>query len=403
MNTLSFKEDHISLIPALLLLQKLGYTYITPEEALELRGGKASNVLLEPILRKQLGEINSIQVSTTKTAYFSSQNIENGIEALRNIPMESGFLSGNEYVYHLLTLGKALEQNIDGDKKSFTLNYIDWREPKNNVFHVTEEFPVSRFGMSDTYRPDVVLFVNGIPLCVIECKRPDVKDSLNQAISQHLRNQKEDGIRSMYAYSALLLGVATSSASYATSGTPAKFWSKWREQFLNKQEENDYQNKLFELVNRPLRLDQKELVFSSRFRYIRDYFDEREKNPVEPTEQDRYLYSLCRPERLLDLLFNFTVYDDGAKKIARYQQYFAIKKVMERIHQIEGGKRKGGVIWHTQGSGKSLTMVMLAQAIALDRDIRNPKIILVTDRTDLDRQIARLFCRVALQASNLHV
>lgn len=400
MNTLSFKEDHISLIPALLLLQKLGYTYITPEEALELRGGKTSNVLLEPILRKQLGEINSIQVSTTKTAYFSFQNIENGIEALRNIPMESGFLSGNEYVYNLLTLGKALEQNIDGDKKSFTLNYIDWKDPKNNVFHVTGEFPVSRFGMSDTYRPDVVLFVNGIPLCIIECKRPDIKDSLNQAISQHLRNQKEDGIRSMYAYSALLLGVATSSASYATTGTPAKFWSKWREQFLNKQEENDYQNKLFELVNRPLRLDQKELVFSSRFRYIRDYFDAREKNSVEPTEQDRYLYSLCRPKRLLDLLFNFTVYDDGAKKIARYQQYFAIKKVMERIHLIEEGRRKGGVIWHTQGSGKSLTMVMLAQAIALDKDIRNPKIILVTDRTDLDRQITGTFKKCGIYVEN---
>jgi type I restriction enzyme R subunit len=100
----------------------------------------------------------------TKTAYFSAQNIENGIEAMRNIPMESGFISGNEYVYNLLTLGKALEQNIDGDKKSFTLNYIDWKHLENNVFHVTEEFAVTRSGMAETYRPDIVLFVNGIPM-----------------------------------------------------------------------------------------------------------------------------------------------------------------------------------------------------------------------------------------------
>lgn len=397
---ISFKEDHISQIPALQLLQKLGYTYLSPEEALELRGGKTSNVLLEPILRKQLEAINSIQVSSIKTAYFSAQNIENGIEAMRNVHSESGFMASNEAVYNLLTLGKALEQSIDGDKKSFTLNYIDWKNPKNNVFHVTEEFTVTRSGMSDTYRPDIVLFVNGIPLCVIECKRPDIKDSLEQSISQHLRNQQEDGIRQLYVYSSLLLGVATSSASYATTATPAKFWAKWREQFLDRNEENNYLSNIHQLVNTPLSDKQKNALFSSRYRYVRKHFEEMESESVEPTEQDRYLYSLCRPERLLDLIYNFTVYDDGIKKVARYQQYFAIKKVMERIRPLDGGKRKGGVIWHTQGSGKSLTMVMLAQAIVLEKTIRNPKIILVTDRTDLDRQITSTFKKCGIYVEN---
>lgn len=400
MNNISFKEDHISQIPALQLLQKLGYTYLSPEEALELRGGKTSNVLLESILRKQLESINSIQVSSVKTAYFSAQNIENGIEAMRNIHSESGFMASNEAVYNLLTLGKALEQSIDGDKKSFTLNYIDWKNPKNNIFHVTEEFAVTRSGMSDTYRPDIVLFVNGIPLCVIECKRPDIKDSLEQSISQHLRNQQEDGIRQLYVYSALLLGVATSSASYATTATPIKFWAKWREQFLDKNEENNYLATIQQLVNTPLSDKQKNALFSSRYRYVRKHFEEMESESVEPTEQDRYLYSLCRPERLLDLIYNFTVYDDGIKKVARYQQYFAIKKVMERIRPLDGGKRKGGVIWHTQGSGKSLTMVMLAQAIVLEKTIRNPKIILVTDRTDLDRQITSTFKKCGIYVEN---
>jgi type I restriction enzyme R subunit len=375
MATISFKEHDISQHPALELLQKLGYTYLSPNEAIKLRDNNNSNVLLEPILRQQLSEINSIQVSTTKTALFSAQNIENGIEALRNVPMDEGFISGSEYVYNLLTMGKALEQSIDGDRKSFTLNYIDWKHPEQNVFHVTEEFAVTRTGMTETYRPDIVLFVNGIPLCIIECKRPDVKDSLEQAISQHLRNQQEDGIRSLYIYSALLLAINTQSGSYATTGTSAKFWSKWREQFTDKIAEQQYQQQLNEIVNVPFSIHR------------------------TPAEQDAYLYNLCRPERLMDLLYNFTIYDAGVKKIARYQQYFVIKQVMERIRPIEGGKRRGGVIWHTQGSGKSLTMVMLAQAIILDKSIKNPKIALVTDRTDLDRQITKTFvkCDVAVK------
>ena len=174
MMNLSFQEDHISQLPALMLLEKLGYTYLTPDEALAMRGGKTSNVLLEEVLRNQLRRINSIRVNRNKEELFSEQNIENGVLAMRNIPMEGGYLSGNEAVYTLLTLGKAFEQSIDGDKKSYTMRFIDWERPERNVFHVTEEFAVTRTGMADTYRPDIVLFVNGIPLVVIECKRTDI-------------------------------------------------------------------------------------------------------------------------------------------------------------------------------------------------------------------------------------
>lgn len=392
MNTPSFKESHISQIPALLLLQKLGYTYLTPDEAMDLRGGKTTNVLLEPILREQLKKINSeVQVSGNKTTFFSTQNIENGIVAMRNIAMDEGYISANETVYNLLTYGKTLEQSVDGDKKSYNLQYIDWKHIERNVFHVTEEFSVSRAGMTETYRPDIVLFVNGIPLVVIECKRPDIKDSLEQAISQHLRNQKEDGIRSLYQYSALLLSLATASASYSTTGTPEKFWSKWREQFASREEEKQYKLDLSNLVNKPLNTEDWNKLFVSQYKYVENYFKHQREIEICPSIQDEYLYCLCRPERLLDLIFSFTLYDNGVKKIARYQQFFAVKKTMERIQYIENGKRKGGVIWHTQGSGKSLTMVILAQAIALDKSIKNPKIILVTDRTDLDRQITNTF------------
>ena len=388
---ISFKEDHISQIPALQMLQKLGYEYLTPDEALIMRGGKLSNVLLEDVLRSQLRRINSIRVNRNKEELFSEQNIDNGVLAMRNITMAEGYLSGNEAVYNMLTLGKTFEQSIDGDKKSYTMRYIDWEHPERNVFHVTEEFAVMRTGSTDTYRPDIVLFVNGIPLVVIECKRPDIKGACDQAISQHLRNQKDDGIRGLYVYSGLLLCIGNSYGAYATTGTPAKFPSQWTELFLSKDEEERYATHLHELVNRPLEDSKKERLFSGRFHYVRTYFDAMEQEKILPTEQDRYLYSMCRPERLLELIHNFTIYDDGIKKLARYQQFFTVKEIITRVKPIDNGKRHGGVVWHTQGSGKSLTMVMLAQAIVQEKQIQNPRIVMVTDRTDLDSQITKTF------------
>ncbi|HMQ69733.1 MAG TPA: HsdR family type I site-specific deoxyribonuclease [Ignavibacteria bacterium] len=392
MNTPSFKEDHISQIPALQMLQKLGYTYLSPAEAENLRGGKTSNVLLEDILRKQLKEINSEKkISSTRTTYISDSNIENGIRALKELPMNEGYIAACETAYNMITLGKAFEQSFDGDKKSITLQYIDWNNIWNNVFHVTEEFSVMRSNSKEHYRPDLVLFVNGIPLCIIECKRPDMKEPLAQAISQHIRSQQEDGIRSLYVYAQVLLSIATQEALFATNATPEKFWAKWEEKPVdNGQLIIDNEN-LTILKNTQLDSDKKNKLFSDRFRYVREYFDELDKEKIEITIQDQYLYNLCRPDRLMDLIFNFIVFDDGEKKIARYQQYFAVKKSIQRLLEVKDGKRKGGVIWHTQGSGKSLTMVMLAQAIAMDKTIRNPKIILVTDRTDLDRQITGTF------------
>lgn len=391
MDTPSFKEDHISQIPALQMLVNLGYTYLSPAEADRQRGGKTTNVLLEDVLRKQLKEINSIRVSATKTSIFTDDNIERGILALKNLPMNEGYIAASERAYNLLTLGQALEQSVDGDKKSFTLQYIDWKNIGNNVFHVTEEYSVMRSTSKEHYRPDLVLFVNGIPLCIIECKRPDMKEPLKQAVSQHLRNQQEDGIRSLYVYSQLTLSIATQEAAYATNATPEKFWAKWLEKFNSDEEERNYKNKLQEFKNKPLPISIKDQLFSDRFKYVRQYFDALEQQEILPIEQDNYLFGLCRPERLMDIVFNFVLFDNGDKKVARYQQFFAIKKSMQRIKHVENGKRKGGVIWHTQGSGKSLTMVMLAQAIAMEPSIRNPKIVLVTDRTDLDNQITGTF------------
>jgi len=385
----SFKEDHISQIPALQLLMKMGYKYLTPEEALAARGGRSSNVLLEGIMKTHLREANKIQYKG-KEFYFTDTNINTAILALRDLPIQDGYIQANIAFYDLVTLGKSLDQAVLGDKKSFTFHYIDWKHPENNVYHVTEEYPVLRTNRTDTYRPDIVLFINGIPIAVIECKSPQIKDPLDKSIEQHERSQQENGIRSLYHYSNILIGLATEYAKYGTTGTPKEFWSVWREAFRSKEQEAVFIKQLTDLKNKPLPTDERTVLFKERYKYVLQHFNQLEANEVAITEQDKLLYCLCRPERILDLMLNYIVYDDGEKKIARYQQYFAIKDTLGRIQETDStGKRTGGVIWHTQGSGKSLTMVMLAEQISTV--VKEPQILMVTDRIDLDDQISGTF------------
>ncbi|MDT0641620.1 HsdR family type I site-specific deoxyribonuclease [Zunongwangia sp. F363] len=396
----SFKEDHISQLPALKLLMNMGWKYISPEQALEARGGRTSNVLLETILKNQLQFINTIEYKE-KEFPFSDVNINNAILAIRDLPIQDGFIAANKAFYELITLGRSFEQSILGDKKSFSFHYIDWKHPENNTYHVSEEFSVLRSGSSEHYRPDIVLFINGIPVVVIECKSPKIKDPIDKSIEQHLRNQQEDGIRALYQYSNLSMGLATHEAKYATTATQKEFWSFWKELFKTKAEETAWLDKLQALKNQPLPTNERTTVFQERYKNVWTFFQNLQKEEQAVTEQDKLLFSICKPERLLDLFFNFTLYDDGIKKVTRYQQYFAVHNTLDKIVKTDSeGLRKGGVIWHTQGSGKSLTMVMLAQLIATHPQIKNPKIILVTDRIDLDDQITETFKKCQIPVEN---
>src|SRR5690606_24313975 len=123
----------------------------------------------------------------------------------------------------------------------------------------------------------------GIPLSVIECKRPDMKEPLKQAISQHLRSQQEDGIRALYVYAQLLLSIACQEAAYGTNATPEEFWSQWKEKFTSKEEESKYRQRLTELKNAPVAEEEREKVFEGRFRYVRDHFDDLESVEIQPT------------------------------------------------------------------------------------------------------------------------
>lgn len=389
MDQAKLNEQTTSHLPALHLLQNLGYIYLTPEEAKQLRGGRLRNVLLEGILVPWLRWNNRILYKGSEYP-FSEGNILSAVEALK-VEFSDGLVRSNEKIYDTLTLGKSLQQSIQGDLRSFTLKYINWKVPKNNVYHVTEEFAVERQGTDSTRRPDIVLFVNGIPFVVIECKSCDIKDPIKEAVSQNIRNQKDGEIPHLFHYTQIVLGMCGNEAKYATAGTEMKYWSVWKE----KEGKKAFETEVKEKINRPLGDEKqsklieasKQINMAYRIPAVNDLNAER-----QVTTQDRTLYALCRPERLLDMTYKYILFDGPDKKIARYQQYFAVEKIMRQIVKFNAdGTRKGGVIWHTQGSGKSLTMVMLAKAIALSEDIEDYKIILVTDRIDLDEQLKKNF------------
>ena len=248
---------------------------------------------------------------------------------------------------------------VDGTKRSFDIKYIDFEHPENNDFYVTEEFSVLRMNGKDYARPDIVLFVNGIPLAVIECK--DASVPIIQAISQNIRNQKPDYIPQLFKFIQIVMTANKNETKYATCGTPDKFWSTWNEQYVEKQ--NELLDKT--VIGRQV------------------------------TKQDRDIISLFEKERFLELIKDFIIFEAGTKKICRYQQYFAVKAMLERIKHY----KKGGVVWHTQGSGKSITMVYVTKKLMEDKEIQNPQVVIVTDRVDLDKQIHKTFNRIGVEAA----
>ena len=344
--------------PAIEVLQKLGYKYISEEENKNLRNNILTDVIFKDILAKKLNEINSYEYKGEKYK-FSASTIGQAIKDL-NEDLVTGLISTNEKIYDLLTLGKSYQENmVDGTKRSFDIKYIDFEHPENNDFYVTEEFSVLRMNGKDYARPDIVLFVNGIPLAVIECK--DASVPIIQAISQNIRNQKPDYIPQLFKFIQIVMAANKNETKYATCGTPDKFWSTWNEQYVEKQ--NELLDKT--VIGRQV------------------------------TKQDRDIISLFEKERFLELIKDFIIFEAGTKKICRYQQYFAVKAMLERIKHY----KKGGVVWHTQGSGKSITMVYVTKKLMEDKEIQNPQVVIVTDRVDLDKQIHKTFNRIGVEAA----
>lgn len=355
----AYLEINASQRPALALFEAMGYTYISPADCDKQRGSRY-HVLLRDILRGQLRRLNRYVYAGAENE-FSAANIERAMEDLDE-PLTDGLVRTSEKIYDALLLGKSYPETVgDGKMLSFNLKYIDWETPQNNMFHVTEEFAVDSRDRQHNARPDIVLFINGIPFAVIECKAPHIP--VDEAVGQMIRNQQAAYIPQLFKFAQLVVATNKNAVKYATAGTPKKFWSVWKEQ-----DADWLQARLSALV--PDRM---------------------------PTEQDRNTVSLFSRERVFELIRYFILFDANVKKVCRYQQFFAVREIMKTIAESdEHGNRRSGVIWHTQGSGKSLTMVMLAKTILMELKDCHPRVVIVTDRKELDAQIAATFAHTRL-------
>lgn len=362
-----FDEASSSQIPAILQLINLGYTYIGRNEVKKHRESNGQYILRD-IAFNALREINGPDIS--------DNSIREAIINLEKTKMDDGVIAASQSIFSDLLAGVGVSEFIDGKKASPQLRFIDWQNPTNNQYHVAAEFEISE---EQNRRPDIVLFINGIPFAVIENKKSSV--SVEEAVKQMIRNQQGNQTPKFFLFPQILVATNVTELKYGTMLTPSEFYFVWKE----KDARPDYEQSVLNSVNKKIYANILKQVSSD---LMREQYVQSVKEKV--TNQDMGVYSLLRPERILDLVRNFTLYDKTVKKLPRYQQFFAVKKILNTIKNTDAnGKRQGGLVWHTQGSGKSLTMVMLVKNLI--ENIQNPRVIVVTDRIDLDIQIRDTF------------
>ncbi len=293
------------------------------------------------------------------TKYLLSKGINQALitKTLRELEQASIMGEGrklyeaNKDIYALLRYGVKIKEDVGSKKETIWL--IDWDNPEKNDFYIAEEVSIRG---EHTKRPDIVLYVNGIALGVIELKR--AKISVSEGIRQNLDNQKREFIREFFPTMQLVMaGNDSEGLRFGTIETPEKYYLTWKE----------------ENPNYNAKIDDKSL------KYLANTVCDGGENALECA-----IVQLLNKERFLEIIHDFIVFDSGVKKICRHNQYFGIKEAQKHIE-----RREGGIIWHTQGSGKSLTMVWLAKWIR--ENVNDSRVLVITDRTELDDQIEKVF------------
>jgi len=301
-----------------LFREKLGYDFLGNWEE------RTNNSNIEEVLLKKYLTKAGYSDELSKRAIYHLQ-----AEARNN---DRNLYNNNKEVYKLLRYGTS--EKINAADRYETVQYINWNEPEKNDFAIAEE--VTILGNREK-RPDIVLYVNGIAIGVLELKRSTI--SIGDGIRQNIVNQQSEFIQPFFSTIQLVMaGNDTEGLKYGAIGTPEKYFLNWKEDVTD--------------------------------------------NELLPI--DKYLIKICNKTRLLELIRDFTLFDAGIKKLPRYHQYFGIKAAQEHVR-----RREGGIIWHTQGSGKSIVMVLLAKWILENNP--NARVVLLTDRTELDKQIERVF------------
>lgn len=393
LENVNFDEAKQSQLPAVEMLLALGYKYISIEEVLRQRGGDTGNFILTEIAAKKLMDINEYEIDDRKYK-FSEKDVHDAIEDLEHVPYE-GLIDTAKNIYNTIMPtagGKTIKVSVDGKVASKNFRFIDFEHPENNDFHVTVEYVASG---KQNIRPDIVCFINGIPFAVVENKRSGV--SYLDAIFQMIRNQGAEYCPRLFSYTQLLACTNGQKFMYGTTGAQAEFYTLWREKGLSRESDADAERRLTEKAKTLIRNRIDVITYTQILQDLNGFLaGHTQRIDRIPTQQDRGIVAIFDPVRLLDLTKNYIIFDGGIKKISRYPQYFSIYKMLERISEKETTeqgitRRKGGLVWHTQGTGKSLTMVMFVKALIEHPNITRPRIIIVTDRRDLDRQIKDTF------------
>ena len=348
-------------LPALEQLQSLGWSYVegadlSPDETNERSSFK--DVVLEKRLAASIKRINP---------WINDENLRKVVRDLIKIPY-SNLIEANEAIWTNINQCVSVMQDLGKGNKGQTVHIIDFEDPDKNKFLCTNQFKVS--GVNQNIIPDIVLFVNGLPLVVIECKSPYTTNPMEAGIDQLLRyaNRRnasdEEGAEKLFHYNLMMVSTHRGKARVGTITSRKEHFLEWKDPY-------------------PLSVEQVDAAEGS---------------------QDILIAGLFSKTNFLDILQNFTVFEpvDGRtiKKMPRYQQFRAVHKTIERIKSGKGRKEKSGVIWHTQGSGKSLTMVFLSIKMRRDPDLRGYKLVLLTDRIQLDNQLNRTFTNT--QGETIH-
>ena len=365
LNELNHAEE-----PARVLLERPGWTYASREELARERGDERE-VLLKGRLRRSLLRLNE---------WMTEEQAKRVIFELEHV--DATGMARNQRVHEYLTYGMPLMVDTPQGRDTRTVRFFDFAHPEGglNEFVVTTQFRVrrgnERGGTDNDERmviPDLVLFVNGVPLVVMEAKSPSLLDVWKSQAIRQLRRYQEagpewhgSGAPELFHYNLLCVAHCGAAAAYATLGAPENAYFEWK----------------------------------SVLPYTEDEVQQRFR--VEPQGQAQFIVGLLSPATLLDILRDYVVYEPErgrlVKKLPRYQQYRAVRAALGRLISGRKPEERGGVVWHTQGSGKSLTMLWLATKLRREPRLSNPTIVVVTDRRQLDQQIANTFERCGFPA-----
>ncbi len=341
--------------PAVDLLRVLfDYKALSLEEVRRLREGLST----EPVLTLRLADCLS-----RLNPWLGEDGVRRAVAAVTRIAAVD-VMEANENAHTALSYGVTAPHTENGRRQDRTVRFFDFDDPFANTFEFARQVAIK--GPRQDIIPDITIYVNGLPLAVIECKSPVLADPMGEAIRQFRRYESRDefsglGAPRLFETAQISIALARDVAKYGTTLTPARQWAEWKDPY-------------------PLTLDALTAQLGRT-----------------PTGQDILLAGLLAPANLLDLIRNFVMFEtiDGRriKKLARYQQFVAVGKAIERIRTAVNPQRRGGVIHHAQGSGKSLTMVFLATKLRRLPEAENPTLVIVTDRNDLDDQITAQFKR----------